>query len=261
LRSIGVKQDRRRTTDPAPIVEIVRRRALLVPAAALIGAACSLSGLDGLSGGADTPEGGSEAGANDSPSEPDVLPDVPDAPSDALNSGCQGDPPCQRVLFVTQATFATSDFGSLEGADALCEKVANGPNAVARVRNRPMRAWLSIAAKSAAARLVHGTSPYVRSDGNPIAADFDHLVTTYPVGNVDVDETGHDLPPAAVWTGTFRDGTSDDMLCNDWTSTSASVNGLTGWTTPESIDAGPEVWTFNVDKSCNTKQHLYCVER
>lgn len=239
------------------------RRTAVALLGAAIGAACSLSGLDGLSGGTDPIEGGPEGSPDGNPAPPPPLDAPVDAVDDgALNGGCQGAVACERVFFTTHDTFATSDFGSLAGADALCERVANGAAATARVRDRPMRAWLSTAASSAFTRHVHGTKPYIRADGATLAVDFTHLVNDYPLLNTDVDETGRDIPAAGdVWTGTMKDGTSDDMLCADWTSTSALQSGLTGFTNPASIDAGPEAWTFHLDKPCNTRHHVYCIER
>jgi len=216
------------------IVVIVKVRAYLAAAMLACIGGCTLSALDGLSDGA-TPagDGGGEAAA--SAPDADAAPsDASDAGADggpdgdagvdaALTSGCQGAVGCARVVFVTRAAFAVSDFGGLAGADALCNAAANGPDAIARVRNRPFRAWLSTSSTSAAARLVHGTMPYTRPGGSKAASNWSQLVSGTLSLNLDVDETGTDLPAADIaWTGTTPDGSSDDMLCTDWTTSSAN---------------------------------------
>jgi hypothetical protein len=249
--------------DEGAIVEAVGRRALLALAAASVGVACTLSGLDGVSGGTDPIEAGTESGGPPDSSEADSPTfDAGGKAGLSLDGGCQGAADCARVFFVTHDEFATSDFGSLAGADALCEQVANSTTAIARVRGRPMRAWLSDGNTSAAERLVHGTMRYVLTDNRLVASNWSQLVSGTLDANTDVDETGQALAqPAVVWTGTQPDGASDDMLCGDWASSSMTENGVTGFTVPAAIDAGGEVWTFRVDTSCNEKHHLYCIER
>jgi hypothetical protein len=226
--------------------------------------ACSVA-LDGFTSGAEPTDGGpessvAESGPGDSAPPMDAANDVVTDDA-ALPDGCQGAVACERVVFVTHDTFAVSDFGGLVGADAICERVANAAGAVARVRNRPFRAWLGTTATNASSRNVHGSMHYIRTDNAVIASSWNQIVGGSLALNLDVDETGHDLAaPDIAWTGTITDGTHDDMLCDDWTSSSASVTGKTGFTSPYDVDASPASWTFGDDTPCDQRAHLYCFE-
>jgi hypothetical protein len=56
------------------------------------------------------------------------------------------------------------------------------------------------------------------------------------------------------------DGTADDMLCADWSSSSSNAKGLAGDTAAVSDDAGAGAWTQAVDTPCDRRAHLYCIE-
>ena len=241
-------------------------RGLFGVVATLSGVGCALSALDGLSGGATPSDGGADGGVAQDASEvgrpSDAGSDVVDAELDlALTGGCQSMIACERVVFVTHDTFVVSDIGSLAGADTLCNRAANGSSAVARVRGRSFRAWLSTSFAGAAARLVHGTVGYVRTDGQTIATDWSIFASGRLLLNFDVDETGHDLPaPDIAWTGTNANGTAAATTCGDWTSSSASDDGLVGFTDWQASADASATWSAGNPTPCDRRAHLYCIE-
>ncbi len=242
----------------------MRRRALIA-ALSLVPVACTLSGLDGLTDGVTPAEGGADGAIDAAPTDDASSTDAPleAADGDAAPIGCQGAVVCERVVFVTQARFATADFRSLAGADMLCDRAATGPSAIARVRGRTYRAWLSTMAASADSRLVHGAARYVRADtsSQTLANDWSGLVSGTLALNIDVDETGQDVPASEVaWTGTHPDGTSDELSCAGWTSSAPGDLAAAGRANWVDADAGGGVWTDGADTPCDQLAHLYCIE-
>ena len=237
------------------------RVAVLSALPALALAACTLVvDTSGLSGGdvvdaAAAPDVGGE----------DVRAEIDAAESGAgdvavvdAGIGCQGAVACERVVFVTRATFRTSDFGSINGADALCTAIAAAATALPRVKDHRFKAWLGDAMQAPAQRLVHGTRSYVRADGTAVlAADWTAFASAAHVLDFDVDEGGVDVEPmASVWTASTPTGTAATASCASWTSTTAAQTatvGLAATTTGTWSDSAAPL-------ACDQVAHLYCVE-
>ena len=123
------------------------------------------------------------------------------------------------------------DLGGIEGADALCQTLAEE----AGHGNRTWRAYLSTQGPNAVnARDRIGPGPWFNAEGNQIAANLEalhsmgHRMSAY----TGLDERGRRIPGSGyapnrhdILTGSRPDGTAypagEDMTCNNWTSSDA----------------------------------------
>jgi hypothetical protein len=186
-------------------------------------------------------------GCDDSPpasdDEADARPRV-DSPDAA--------PPIDDSDVPHQVVFATSskqsgDLGGLAAADDICAARA----ADARL-DGTFRAWLSSSDESAGARLTHASTPYARTDGVEVAADWDDLVDGALSAPIDRDENGERID-GDVWTGTLASGEPGDVTCAGFAD--QDVTGVCG-----SCDAADGAWTDNIRPPCTSALRLYCVQ-
>src|SRR5262249_5348149 len=142
----------------------------------------------------------------------------------------------------------------------LCTSLAATGSAAALVRGRKFLAWVSEAAPAStwpASRMVHGMGPYVRSDGQTIAANWVQFAGIAHLAPIDHDETGFQVVTANVWTGTGRAGSGVAGQCGStWVSSLAGVGGTVGI-----IGSTSASWTQNETIPCNNPGHIYCVEQ
>jgi hypothetical protein len=132
-------------------------------------------------------------------------------------------------FFVTSAGSGNGgDLGGLEGADAICQNLAEG----ADLGDRTWRAYLSTQGPDAVnARDRIGSGPWFNADGAQIAADVDslHSMAHRMSAFTALDERGRRIPGSGyvpnrhdILTGSQPDGTAypagEDMTCNSWTS-------------------------------------------
>ncbi len=122
------------------------------------------------------------------------------------------------------------NLGGLEGADAICQNLAEA----AGHGDRTWRAYLSTQGANAVnARDRIGDGPWFNANGAQIAANVDalHSEMQRMSGFTGLDERGNRIPGSGyapnrhdILTGTQSDGTAypagEDMTCNNWTSNS-----------------------------------------
>lgn len=171
-----------------------------------------------------------------------------------------------KIVFVTSLPFQGGSLGGLDGADALCGKLAASANLPGF-----FRAWLSDAMESPAIRFDRDGGPYRLVDGTIVANKWTTL-TTKPLRHaIDRTELGGPPPLATgecdgpfVWSATREDGTFHE---NAYT--------CGGWTDPQSrgISMGRadsvDVWSDACDVSsvglspdlCESLAALYCFEQ
>jgi hypothetical protein len=176
--------------------------------------------------------------------------------------GCGGDTSC-RVVFITSTPFGGGDVGNLAGGDAKCNEAA-GESALASVRGRSFKAWLSGASSGDAVDRISQTSStkrFVRPDGAIIANNVADLIDGSLRAPIDLDENGSTVNDVETWTGTLANGRrADDEgisgkgTCESWTSSAAQ--GMTGRS--NRLDGS---WTNdNYFVVCSGVHHLYCFE-
>lgn len=114
-----------------------------------------------------------------------------------------------------------ANLGGLEGADALCQRLADA----AGVGNKTWRAYLSAAGVDARGRI--GSGPWFNAHGMLIANSIDELHSDANGINKEtgLTETGQvvkgrgDQPNEHdILTGSNADGTASEHTCGDWTS-------------------------------------------
>lgn len=133
-------------------------------------------------------------------------------------------------FFVTSRGSGTQggDYGGLEGADALCQSLAEGVGAAQRV----WRAYLCTSTVHARDRI--GSGPWRNQRGDLIATDVESLHTNgiqKEPTNLIVDENGESVPLAEhdIVTGCNQDGTlAPNLTCDDWTSNSDQLAARVG---------------------------------
>ncbi len=121
-------------------------------------------------------------------------------------------------------------------------------------------AWLSDGSTSPDQRFTHSNHPYVRLDGELVAANWDNL-TSGIIGNaISLTETGTVLATARVFTGTNEFGKAHPSAnCGGWLSSSAYGGvGNAGQTASD--------WTLDLSLGLNLcsaigDQHLYCFQQ
>jgi hypothetical protein len=194
-------------------------------------------------------DGGGDGGDGDGDGDGDVDAGTSEGPGSDAASGADADVDegGERIVFVTSST-QNGSLGGVEGADALCATRA----ADAELEGT-FRAWLSEPGETAADRLVHGTGPYVRTDGVRVAADWDDLTDGSIEASINRDENG-DSAGGDVWTGTTVSGGLALDHCDGF-STSQGV-GLCG-------DSGStsSSWSENFTPLCLTQLRLYCIQQ
>lgn len=169
---------------------------------------------------------------------------------------CVGDGTCGPCLaFMTSAT-RTGNLGGLDGADALCQGLAEAAGLPGAYL-----AWLSDSTGSPATRFTRATVPYIRVDGEVIAQDWDDLTDGSNLNraiNLTEEGTGGAIAPNQVWTSTGDDGEQqvNPENCDDWTNGTAASNGDFGL--KSSIATS---WTGSTSQACDNASRLYCFQQ
>jgi hypothetical protein len=157
------------------------------------------------------------------------------------------------------------DFGGLQGADALCQSLADE----AGLRGTYM-AWLSDASGSPLSRFRHSNQPYVLVGGAQVAESWDDLTTRKPNGRfiarpINRSETGDDVLAGQVWTNTNTDGSQADATrsCGGWADATGPPSGPTGVVgNLGALSAQGAEWTRGVgDNGCNSSLRFYCFQQ
>jgi hypothetical protein len=179
--------------------------------------------------------------------------DASDAKADAVvESGCpDASPTCERIIFVTSATYTGNAIGGFSGADTKCQTVA-ATSTLPQVKNARFRAWISTKASAVKDRLVHGTAPYMKPKGTLIVASFVDLTDGNLANGIDEDENGAAVNGEA-WTGTNIQGNFGPDECDAWTP--SGNGGRTG-----NVGGTGNGWTNGNDRGCGQPHHLYCVQ-
>jgi hypothetical protein len=161
-------------------------------------------------------------------------------------SGACGD---ARYVFVTSAVY-DGDLGGLRGADAKCQARADA----AKLGGK-FRAWLSDGAIEARSR-IDAKGPYVRTDGEPVAADLGDLLAATLENPLSINEYGSPITVDLVaWTGTSPSGARIAPSCSSWTRNQVLDYGVAGAT-----DSTASRWTDDQNRSCSTLRRLYCFQ-
>jgi hypothetical protein len=168
-----------------------------------------------------------------------------------------------KRVFATSVGYS-GNRGGLAGADLKCQGAA-----VAAGLTGNHQAWLSDTTSSAAARLTHSTTPYVRVDGALVANNWDDLVDgtiAIPINRTEMNTLAVSDPVCDnvqnwVFTGTRPDGSLLDgsLTCGDWTlDTGGSAWGR--FTTTDSQWSSACTGGAPVNY-CGRKTPIYCFEQ
>lgn len=158
----------------------------------------------------------------------------------------------KRFVFVTKKTW-TGNLGGIEGADAKCQQAATSVGLPGN-----FKAWISDSQTSAAERLEHSNSPYLRLDGVIVADNWSDFVDGTLYASINKTETGVEVSPSSVWTGTLGNGNSDVYNCLNWSSSYYQHRAMTGMT--HLFSEGN--WTANSNnRFCNSPYRLYCIQQ
>jgi hypothetical protein len=170
--------------------------------------------------------------------------DEPDATPLPLDDGGA---PSFKVVFATSSKH-NGDLGGRGAPDAQC-----GERAAAAGLEGTFLAWMSTPEVAAGERLAHADVPYVRTDWERVADDWDDLVDGTLLAPIDRDE---DAAPVLgdAWTGTRADGQPATLTCGGFDTTGdVGVCGSTGET--------GAAWTDSIQPPCTSALRLYCVQQ
>ena len=169
-----------------------------------------------------------------------------------------------RRVFQTSLAYTVPQLGSVAGADALCQGLAQDAGLTGT-----FRAWLSDNNSSPATSWTNvSVGPYALVDDTVVANSWADLVDGVLLASIDLDEDGVlagagndtcDFSSNVVWTNTTQTGAlnSGTLDCGNWNdagSAAGSAWGLggrtdTGWT--QACSGG----------NCGGSAHLYCFEQ
>jgi hypothetical protein len=160
------------------------------------------------------------------------------------------------TFFITSAGPGNGgNLGGLEGADALCQKLAQSAGAAAK----SWRAYLSTTgAKSVNARDRIGRGPWQNAKGEVIARTIDDLHSDKNNLNKQtaLTETGqvvngrgdkpnmHDILTGSTPDGRAMGGGEKDTTCNNWTSADAG-SAIVGHHDRQGLDTSPPALSWN----------------
>ncbi len=180
-------------------------------------------------------------------------------------------PPPAKVVFVSSTTLTDQQLNGVLGADTLCDQLAAASSNPA-VNGRAYNAWLSDWNVSAATRLVHILTPYVRPDGKRVAENFAALVAGLPLENaISIDETGN-TQSGSVWTWTRADGNAGTGCSGTNTWGFGGGGGPFGGKEQQQQQQNPTIGTItsaarewtDAQTTLDCKEgeaHIYCFER
>jgi hypothetical protein len=179
-------------------------------------------------------------------------------PAPALDDGCEA--PGRRV-FVTNTLYAVEDFGSVDGADALCQSLAEDHEL-----GGAWRAWISAPEDAVAQRFNHlPAAPYLLLNGEQVAASWQALTSTGDQSSLDhaIDRTelGTTVQGGAfngVWTGTRPNGAVSDWHCGNWAADNQTALGSVGVCSQTS-----SAWSMDLSPigCAGLEARLYCFEQ
>lgn len=155
-----------------------------------------------------------------------------------------------KNAFVTSRAY-NGDFNGLEGADALCQRLAGDAG-----MGLPRR-WVALLSDSdhdAQDRV--SDMEYRRLDGAVIANSKADLFDKSIKNPINIDETKQTPgPPRDVWTGTSQDGRRSSSHCTNWKS---AIAGAVGGVFTETDGNWLSKWSAG--GICGTLLRLYCFE-
>jgi hypothetical protein len=172
-----------------------------------------------------------------------------------------------KIVFITSERFVGGRLGGLDGADAICQRLAAGSSLPGKYR-----AWLSDRTGSPATRFTKSARPYKLVDGSIVANDWADL-TSGPLRHpINLTEKGGTPPTSRfcdstavyAWTGTAAAGkpVNPEASCGDWSDPS-SGSYLLG-----RGDVADSTWSYacggigNPTPDCgNYAAALYCFEQ
>ena len=169
---------------------------------------------------------------------------------------CSGDGTCGSCLVFMTSSKHTGNVGGLDGADAICQELAEAAG-----RPGTYRAWLSDDSGAPSTRFIRATAPYVRVDGAIVANSYADLTDGSLLNtaiNLTEAGTGGAISPNQVWTSTGDDGQQQlaPDNCNSWTNGAAGFNGDFGLKS----SIAPS-WTGSGTQACNLESRLYCFQQ
>ncbi|MEZ4383518.1 MAG: DUF4215 domain-containing protein [Nannocystaceae bacterium] len=173
-------------------------------------------------------------------------------PDDGCSDTCARD----RLVFITDDSFAPGSLMSLFGADNRCRKIAMDYG-LSDFEN--FKAWLSDGADSPADRFFHAQGRYVMVTGEAVAESWADLTDGELLTGIDRTLSGEEKSGNAVWTATqpSGEGWGDGLHCENWTSSAPEASGRFG--VSGSTDAA---WTDNGEPTiCVAAARLYCFEQ
>ena len=180
--------------------------------------------------------------------------------------------PEQKIIFVTGGTVADSsmengkttgriyikrngiEFLGRDAANMICQELAEQAHL-----QGTFWAWLSNSSGTFYPNLYFNQYNhwYKDTQGNLIANHWADLTNGDIENSISVDENGNSLSSGeCVWTNTDASGNFLTTDCLGWSWEWSGVSGRTGAT-----DKNKAGWTNNIDTSCGTSCHLYCVQQ
>jgi len=164
--------------------------------------------------------------------------------------------PTHKVIFVTKMEY-TGDLGGPTGADEKCQMEADLPNSM--VQGKDFKAWVSggLATDFTAGQrsFNRSTLPYRRVDNEPLADNFDDLVSGSIDNPISVEADGTTRLSSFPWTGVSSNGSSAPSSCLGWESADFDDNGQFGQLSATST------WTQAGSTVCSNAGTLICVEQ
>jgi len=159
--------------------------------------------------------------------------------------------PPGKTIFVSSQKY-TGNLGGILGANAKCQNLAQQAGL-----SGDFKAWLSDDVQSASQLLIHSSEPYVRTDSQLIAYNWDNLVSGKLLKPINCDENNICQINDNVWSNTLQDGSkASNFPCYNWSYEQSSYQTYGGSTA--SLDIG---WTIGTNPYCNTKARLYCLQQ
>jgi hypothetical protein len=173
----------------------------------------------------------------------------------AMSPGSQAQQSAMTFFITSAGSGNGGNLGGLEGADAICQKLATSAGAAAKT----WRAYLSTTgAKSVNARDRIGRGPWQNAKGEVIARTLDdlHGASNNLNKQTALTETGqvvngrgdkpnmHDILTGSSSDGRAVGGGEKDTTCNNWTSADAG-SAIVGHHDRQGLDKSPPMLSWN----------------
>ena len=172
---------------------------------------------------------------------------VADTDGDTIPDGVEA----RAWVFVT-SSLHQGNFGSLAGADAICDARAQQAGLLPA---QGYRAWLSTTTVDAITRLAD--QRFVLVDGRDVAQTLADLTDGQLAAPIEISELGA-VVHRPVWTGTLESGTltPGNVNCNDWSSNLPTVPANGG------MSDLTDRWSSSLGNAfCDSTGPLYCFGR